>query len=92
MSTATNLRRAKALIDAPKKWCQVHYKIGTRKCTYGALNLACKKSRDFLVEENFLFAAAQELGFRNPTNLNDESDHATVMKMFDRAIELAEVA
>jgi hypothetical protein len=33
-----------------------------------------------------------KLGLRAAALLNDTTDHATVMKMFDRAIELAEAA
>ena len=96
--TAALLRKAKALIDTPEKWCQGAMALDrlgrvcfdpmgsyvVRRCAIGAAATidGCGWSRP-------LKAAAKEMGYRDPGDLNDRTDHLTVMRMFDRAIELA---
>ena len=90
------LRRAKALIDTPEKWCQ-----GARRndegqlCARGAMLVATlgNTSGPYRLTgpaRKYLRLAAQEQGYFSEVYLNDGCDHATVMGMFDRAIALAE--
>ena len=85
--TADILRRAKALIDTPEKWCQHSMKVGDRICSIYALN-----SIDVYGYQrygNFLVRAAMELFGHYPSIVNSLG-HAETMQMWDRAIELAE--
>lgn len=101
MSIAEKLRTAKALIEDPARWCQgTAAKSATgflvdwdspdalQWCAYGAFRRA---GADTAKEWGFMWAAASALMDRyvGPSRLNDSTDHPTVMKMFDRAIELA---
>lgn len=68
-----------------------------RCCAIGAVALSCQRLSDEWSPIRFLETAANELGFGEkvllaPAELNDSTDHATVMRMFDRAIELAEAS
>ena len=90
------LRRAKALIDTPEKWCQ-----GTRRnddgqlCARGAMLVAIRgnTSEPYRLTgpaRKYLRLAAKERGYFSEVYLNDGCDHAAVMRMFDLAIALAE--
>ena len=90
------LRRAKALIDTPDKWCQ-----GARRndegqlCARGAILVATCGSTSGPYRLTgparlYLRLAAQEQGYFSEVYLNDGCDHAAVMGMFDLAIAKAE--
>ncbi len=90
------LRRAKALIDTPDRWCK-----GARRndegqlCARGAMLVATRGTTSGPYRltgpaRTYLRLAAQEQGYFCEVYLNDGGDHAAVMKMFDRAIALAE--
>ncbi len=104
---AALLRKAKALIDTPEKWCQgaeAADKGGrlvrassfeaVSRCSLGALIASGvnDKSDPIVMKLN---TAAVMLGFDATenecvaANLNDTTDHSTVMAMFDLAIRLA---
>jgi hypothetical protein len=98
----TTLKRAKATIADPKNWCQRAFLVakldgGKQYCALGSLMRA---GHDTLAAEHLLKDAAMEIlgpGFvslcRHPVAfVNDQFDHATVMKMFDAAIEESERA
>ena len=103
---AALLRKAKALIDTPEKWCQgteaqdkngrgvfCDSSAAVQFCALGALgNLG---SCSGYIVSDFLDKAARKMGHygtdnESPAaNLNDTTDHPTVMAMFDLAIRLA---
>jgi hypothetical protein len=98
---AEQLRAAKALIENPDDWwqgsCQEFCDVRERPrmCAGSAVSYTRSGGISWGVEgssgrRDLLDAAANTLGYSDLVALNDESDHATVMKMFDRAIELAE--
>ena len=99
--TVEQLKAAKALIFDPRHWCQgarartctgeaVWFSscTATSWCSYGAILKVCE-----LVDSKhtlyLLKKVAQEMGRASVAVLNDETNHATVMKMFDLAIEMA---
>jgi hypothetical protein len=105
MTPADTLRAAKALIEKPENWHVGYYaKTPGGDDTWGDLPQACKwcalgalqkvsgdpyfpiGRRDHVTLE----AAARKLGYDCASLLNDTTDHATVMRMFDLAIEMAE--
>lgn len=66
------------------RWCS----LGATAAVAGAICPEAEKKAD-----GYLASAAHEMGFTGNgavADLNDNTDHATVMKMFDRAIALAE--
>ena len=93
------LSEAKTLISDSANWCQhanarsntgqevdVESESATKWCAFGALlRTHCRGSCVLYLDQ-----AAEELccgkGF---VKTNDTTDHPTVMRMFDRAIELA---
>lgn len=101
MSTADKLREARALIEDPAHWCkninaanidghecQVLSTSAVKFCAEGARwRVLGHWRREFAAYA--LIKAAQDLGYKDVIDLNDDSNHATVMKMFDCAIELA---
>lgn len=106
MSTADNLRRAKALIEDPKHWCQgasARDSEGNRVweqsseavqwCAEGVL-CHLDLARDFQSPEwdVLILASTEILGKITavPYEVNDDIGHAAVMRMYDRAIELAD--
>lgn len=101
-TTADKLREAKALIEDPERWCQGALRrdkygnagaIGgevVERCADGAVAEVLGQYRTDDPVFAPLNAAAVEMGFENSACLNESTDHPTVMKMFDRAIELAE--
>lgn len=100
---AEQLRAAQELIRDPEHWCQgalfrdAHGTASAfhnveRRCAIGALHGSNATSTADLLNE-----AAKEMGFLQRRGelcaaamLNDHTDHATVMEMFDLAIEKAE--
>jgi hypothetical protein len=93
------LRRARARISDPSRWTQEFYardragyrtdptsSDAVRWCSYGAVDAELGTSQ----VDQFLHLAARVLGLHSPGSANDNGDHATVLRMFDRAIELAE--
>jgi hypothetical protein len=104
MNTTEVLKQAQELIRNPEDWCQgelardnrnIYIDINAdgacRFCSEGALRVVHGKD-DFLgtVSWDLINEAAVFLGQKNAIMLNDKTDHATVMKMFDKAIELSE--
>lgn len=103
-STADILRAAKAKIEDPARWCQGQpakdakgYQIATGSrlatawCAWGACcSVAGVRDAGFGLALVNLNRVACRAGFGSAQELNDSSDHPTVMAMFDRAIELAE--
>lgn len=93
ITSADRLRRARALIDTPDKWCQGRYHKPTgRHCSLGAMNKAMGRGKSDGFAERALYAAAAEMGDGSVVLYNDTHTHAEVMALFDRAIEIAEGA
>lgn len=101
MTIAEVLKAAKALIEDPSRWTQrtfartmngdaVHGtdRLAVCWCAAGAV-LHCSPRAAFM-PVCVLNAAAQEMGFRTATELNDTAGHRAVMEMFDRAIQHAD--
>lgn len=100
-ATIDILRAARARIEDPKHWCQqmeavdaegnttrVYSETAIRWCAMGTLYA------EGYAEEalDMLYVAAEELGHSGPADLNDDTDHTTVMRMYDKAILFAEDA
>ena len=93
--TVTLLRQAKLKIADPKNWCQgrLHSEDGNQHCAAGAIQICSNSTREMDLAFRKLDAAAREFTpFRTFIDLNNTTDHPTVMKMFDRAIEMAMVS
>lgn len=63
-------------------------------CALGAVDFIGTKRRDYILSDRALEALriASELywtGEADPAGVNDNSNHAAVMEMFDRAIQIA---
>lgn len=105
-TTADKLREARKLIEDPERWCRNHFAVDAegrmvkaredracRWCAEGALFRVVGAAGQGMTE---LRRAARELGkdyrMRNadPAALNDHLGHSAVLRMYDRAIELAE--
>lgn len=101
MNTLKVLKDARAKIENPEHWCQGHYAVTTAGkgvgpahpracawCAQGALEASgfTPYSSDAI---GLAQLAAEELGFASIPELNDTTDHATVLTMLDRAIERA---
>ena len=104
--TAALLRKAKALIDTPEKWCQgflarniLGFDVlpgnpdAVAFCARGAL-LFEAAGRPVGKCDKFLAQAARKIkvcasGSYPHVDLNNTTDHPTVMRMFDLAIEMA---
>jgi hypothetical protein len=102
-SVKTNLIKAKKLISDPKKWTQGWYAKNNHGqytwpahedavcfCSIGAvIKIDGRPPYANAVEREakLLDAAARKLNFGSYIELNETSDHRTVMKMFDLAIE-----
>lgn len=95
------LREAKALIRLKKNWCQGNSgrdssgnaisNLDPRAvafCAFGAVERVAG-SDHFDEPEAYMERAAKTLG-HNGLYINDQTDHKTVMKMFDLAIKYAE--
>lgn len=100
--TKSEYLQARALIADPRNWTQgmaARGQDGTQVfffeptavqfCAVGACRRA---TNDPCVEFEELDSAAQDLGYGEAYLLNDRTDHATVLRMFDLAIEMAEEA
>ena len=106
MKVSDVLKKAKALIDSPKKWTQKVYARDTKDmpvpwgssaackfCALGAVNRVV-----FLLYSHSLVFAALEclqeasntLTGKSVAHINDTTDHATVMSIYDKAIQRAE--
>lgn len=97
------LKKAKALIADPEHWCQgvmAKNDFGSevypddldacRWCAEGGMRAVQPfGTHSFTSAWDLLKEAAAEVGYMSPVSLNDEANHPTVMKMFDRAIALA---
>jgi hypothetical protein len=103
-TSAEILKAARARIADPKNWTQEHYArtdkgrpVGSNEagavcwCAIGALNaeLGANASGE---ESAFkmLWNASGELFRMGPHMVNDDLGHSAVLKIYDRAIELAE--
>lgn len=94
-----DLRAAKALIEDPDRWCQGAFAkmsngmevmpINSAAHSYCALGSAIKVSNQEFTLAAALNRTAKKMGHDYASVLNDSTDHPTVMKMFDLAIELA---
>ena len=98
--TVRILRAAKARIENPENWCQMALAL-TRECKrvraddknavqWCAVGTLVAMPNALQREFTLLSKAAKECGFPTIATLNNETDHPTVMRMFDRAIELAQ--
>lgn len=96
-----NLIATKALLSDSTRWCKRYLAMdanglrtevtderATRWCALGALEKVTG-SRLHLTEWRHLTAAAKELGWQYVSELNNETDHTMVMRMFDMALEKA---
>ena len=85
------LHAAQERIRDPENWCQGHlYQTRNGKdqwCATGSFELA-KTIGEWTSAWGLLWQAANELGHDGIVTLNNQTDHATVMAMFDRAQEL----
>lgn len=97
MTPAEELMAARDLISDPRNWTRhalarnsggfsvsVISPYAVKFCVNGAL---CRASTGDVI--SYLTKAANDLGYPDTVTLNDESNHETVMEMFDRAIRLA---
>jgi hypothetical protein len=99
LSTATILALAQERIRNSDHWCQgsaaqdetgrpADLKYGVRFCSIGALcTVVMDAALDLAIE--YLDMAAMHIRSTGTVRLNDGTDHATVMRMFDEAIEIA---
>lgn len=84
------LEDARALIATPETWVQRTYQRNGHRCAIGAICWAAECSfYEAELDSQPIERAAREMGYENAVHLNDSTDHPTVMRMFDRAIELA---
>lgn len=102
MTVAETLRKARALIDTPEKWCQGVYCKGDALCSLGAIYAAGGGDRKDIPEDGDPhFSYESERAYRTlsaaispkwvaPWNDAPERTHADVMALFDKAIALAE--
>lgn len=100
--TADVLRRARALIDRPEKWCKRELMDGRgAMCIFGAINAAARGHAwkwsgnypNYLDDTHRALASA--IGYKNPGlaphwNNAPGRTHEEVMEAFDRAIALEE--
>jgi RNase adaptor protein for sRNA GlmZ degradation len=87
---AVELRKARALIDTPEKWVKNRLAVldedPPKYCAIGAL--WCSGGTRASVR--LINEVAADMGFLNAEQLNDDTDHATVMRLYDAAIAKAE--
>lgn len=86
----TQLKAAKALISDPEHWCQNQATGHDSRCAYVAMAMVSGLTSVDWISYPTLRRASKQMGHKCPIHLNDETDHPTVMKMFDLAIQLAE--
>jgi len=91
------LQEARALIENPDHWCQGHLSKHTngkmQRCALGALQDSSYFNgtmKGLLTARSFLYDAVQILSPGDGISLlNDTTNHETVLKMFDLAIDHA---
>lgn len=92
--TVRILRAAKARIADPKDWCikkvVQHVDGREQRCALGALWAADPKATAYGGPWRALQNAAAERGYGCFAAANNKIGHDGVMRMFDRAIELAQ--
>lgn len=100
MNTVTQADQIKVLsllqagwmfFSAPKSRCKGHFADGERRCAVGFGTLHTHKAEDLNMHTEQMYRdalaeAANKLGYLTAEKLNDNSDDATVLKMFDLAI------
>ena len=100
MKASEALRKAKALIEDPQHWCQGVYAKGKsgrevdvksryadQWCAAGAMDKV--NPRNTFSGDLYLNRAARDLYDQHFITVNDRLAHMDVMRMYDRAIELA---
>lgn len=106
MASPDILRAAKARIADADRWVQGSFAVDFRGvpvastdinavcwCAYGALKAECAASeQDYREHEYLLQRASQDLFCKMPAVVNDVRGHKAVLRVYDRAIELAEQA
>lgn len=101
MKASTLLQKARARIEDPARWCQGRHwnDDKSRCCAVGAIGLEAEtgnlRAGLCSAAQGFLDAAARAAFAPPPHGLgaawvNDTFGHAAVLRMFDRAIELAQ--
>jgi hypothetical protein len=95
MKTSNFLKLAKSLIDAPAKWSQRYmFDIDNRSSEnkkYCSLGAYYQASIIVCGSMKYTFSGSNDLtGGNNFAKYNDSHTHSEVMKIWDRAIELAE--
>ena len=90
------LIKARNLISDPSKWCKKHTALDANgnavsahtsgAVQWCAMGACIREGTNLLLCIIPLDKAAKQLGYTNCADLNDESNHETVMKMFDLAI------
>jgi hypothetical protein len=104
MSTAEILKAAKALIADPERWTVREYAIkadsspawgyetdACKWCALGALQYVLLSRVTGGTQPRLLLdSVANGLHDEGVTGVNDDLGHAAVMRMYDKAIELAE--
>ncbi len=97
MKISENLKAAKALIENPEHWMQEDYfdtgimDTATCFCALGAVRKVSGEVTDWTPEARYLRDAVFSIDHGVSVDLfNDESTHEEVMKMFDKAILIAE--
>lgn len=95
MTPSDVLRQARALIADPKRWCQRVGRSGERRCALTALKDAYRRDSEAVHWRaiDYLYHAAKAVvGRESVIHVNDIYGHATVLRMYDEAIRLAEAA
>lgn len=99
-SAAEVLREARAIIEDPDRWCQDHWAVdekgkpapttqGCRWCAEGALILAGRDGCGAFGTWDALYKALPK-AFTDIGSYNDSRTHRSVLRLYDRAIEIAE--
>ena len=105
-STLAGLRAVRALIEDPARWCQGSWAkdaagqgvdeespTACRWCLDGAaLKVSRHTARMHGDLWNVLSRAAKDLGYVGHMALNDEADHATVLRCIDLAISQTDIS
>ena len=101
-TTAAKLREARALIEDPERWTTREYARDAEGgalddgaepaavcwCAVGALDRVTGEPVDLLHDPAYRLLA--KVASYEVTRTNDRHGHAAVLRMYDRAIELAE--
>lgn len=89
MEVYEGLEKALDVIKEERNWCQnvvtEERDHGFAYCAVGALGIACG-GPNYCRAANALVAAARRRGFKTHIDLNNETDHATTVSMFQGAI------